>query len=396
MLFNSPIFLFIFLPLFFVTYLFADKKLRQIIGLLGSLLFFASFQPAYLPLIIGFILWNYWFGLRLNKQKSEERSKRVLWVGVGGNLALLVGFKFLTTYGILLGKVSELSLIMPVWDSLRSMKFPLGLSYLSFQAISYLVDVYRGRIDGEKHLISFALYLMLFPKILVGPISRYKTVAKVFPDPNPDIYDIADGIRRFVQGLAKKVLLADTLALFVDAAFKIGPGSLTMELAWLAVIGYSLQIYFDFSGYTDMALGLGKMMGFSLEENFNFPYISQSIGEFWRRWHISLSNWFRDYVFYPLERRRFKYYGQQINILSVFLLTGLWHGITKNFIVWGLLHGFFIALESLFLGRLLKKIFRPLRHLYVLLTISMTWIVFRSPDLKFAWVFLMRLFGLLA
>lgn len=399
MLFNSPKFLFLFVPIFFAIYLLADKKYRRIIGLVGSVLFFASFQLFYLPLIVGFIFWNYWFGIHLAKDTEEKVAKRNMWLGVGGNLLLLAGFKFLTTYGIDWVPDSLSPALSPVVEYLGALKFPLGLSYISFQAISYLVDVHRQRDQVELNFVNFALYIMLFPKILVGPISRYKTVVKAFPAPDPSADDVANGIRRFVQGLAKKILLADTLALFVDAAFRIGPRSLTIELAWLAVIAYTLQIYFDFSGYTDMALGLGKMMGFSLEENFKFPYIAESIGEFWRRWHISLSNWFRDYVFFPLERKRrrwgFRYYGQAINVMIVFLLTGLWHGITKTFIAWGLLHGVFIALENLFLNRLLKKTFRPVRHLYLLITISMTWIVFRAPNLKFAWVYLLRLLGLL-
>ncbi len=395
MLFNSPTFLFLFLPLFFILYLFAEKKYRRLIGLVGSLLFFASFQFSYIPLIGGMVLWNYWFGLQLMLENGTKLKSRAMWFGIVGNILLLLGFKILTTYGF----DSQIIRQYSFGDFLTNLKFPLGLSYLSFQAISYLVDVSRGRIDAERNLISFSLYMMLFPKILVGPISRYQTVAKSLPEPDPSMDDVASGIRRFVQGLAKKVLIADILAQFVDAAFRIGPRSLTIELAWLVVVAYALQIYFDFSGYTDMALGLGKMMGFSLEENFNFPYIAESIGEFWRRWHISLSNWFRDYVFFPLERKRrhfnFKYYGQAINVLIVFLLTGLWHGVTKTFIIWGLLHGFFIALENLLLNRLLKNAFRPLRHFYVLFVVSMTWIVFRSPDLKFAWVFLQRLLGVL-
>lgn len=394
MLFNSPAFLFLFLPLFFILYLLADKKYRQLIGLIGSLLFFASFQLAYIPLIGGLVLWNYSFGLGIASTNGNKPKSRAMWGGIAGNLFLLFGFKILTTYGFDVQIVQQTTF----GDFLEKLKFPLGLSYLSFQAISYLVDVSRGQIDAERNVVSFALYMMLFPKILVGPISRYQSIAKSLPEPEPSINDVASGIRRFVQGLAKKVLIADTLAQFVDAAFRIGPRSLTIELAWLAVLAYTLQIYFDFSGYTDMALGLGKMMGFSLEENFKFPYVAESVGEFWRRWHISLSNWFRDYVFFPLERKRrrwsFRYYGQAINVMIVFLLTGLWHGITKTFIVWGMLHGIFIAFENLFLNRFLKKTFKPVRHFYLLFTISMTWIVFRAPNLKMAWFFLLRLFGL--
>ncbi len=393
MVFNSPLFLFLFLPLFFILYLLAKKRFRRIIGLVGSLLFFSWAQLFYVPVMAGIILWNYWIGLRLIKNKEKTCSKCYLWLGIGGDLLTLVGFKVIATYGINWITLDKLTFSEKIVNSLGQVAFPLGLSYILFQTISYLVDVYKGRIESEKSIINFSLYIMLFPKILVGPITRYKTVATSFPDPDPTNEDVANGIRRFIQGFAKKILIADILALFVDAAFRIGPRSLTTKLAWLAIIAYMVQIYFDFSGYTDMALGLGKMMGFRFEENFNFPYISQSMGEFWRRWHISLSNWFRDYLFYPLERRRIKFYGQQLNIMIVFLLTGIWHGISKTFVMWGLLHGAFLVIESLFLAKFLRKIFRPLRHIYVLISVLITWIVFRSPNLKSAWEFLLRLLG---
>jgi len=385
MIFNSPLFLFLFLPFFFAIYFAADKKTRRIIGVLGSFLFFSWGQTKYIPLMLGIIFWNYELGRRIGRNKKVEFSSKILWLGIGGNLAILTFFKILSAYG------SAWSL--PLFEDLG---FPLGLSYITFQAISYLIDIDKGRVPAEANLLNFSLYIMLFPKIIVGPITRYSKIANQLPAPDIHKEEIAAGIRRFIRGMAKKVLIADLLAPFVNATFDLGAESIHTNIAWLALIAYALQIYFDFSGYTDMALGLGQMMGFHFEENFNFPYISQSVSEFWRRWHISLSTWFRDYVFYPLERRRIKIlrnFRQPINIIIVFLLTGLWHGIESKFIVWGALHGFFMALESLFLARFLHKIFRPLRHLYALTAILLTWIIFRSPSLPFAWNFILRLLG---
>jgi alginate O-acetyltransferase complex protein AlgI len=276
---------------------------------------------------------------------------------------------------------------------MESFTFPLGLSYISFQLISYLVDVHKGSVPPEKNLITFAFYILMFPKLLVGPIVRYRTLAEQLPAPQLDPLQIAEGIRRFLRGFAKKILIADVLANTVNAVFDLPVGTHPPFVGWLALIGFALQIYFDFSGYTDMAIGLAAMMGFRFIENFNDPYMSQSIGDFWRRWHISLSTWFRDYVFYPLERRRLPVIGQSLNILIVFLLTGLWHGVTISFIVWGLLHGFFIVLEGAFLNRWLQRAWQPIRHVYAIAAILLTWLVFRSPDLTYAFDFLKLLSG---
>lgn len=395
MSFNSPLFLFLFLPFFFAVYFAAEKKVRRIVGLLGSLIFFSWGNLAYIPLMLGIILWNFAFGKKLGTWAKEERSKKLLWLGIAGNLLVLVLFKLFATYGAdWLTKIG-VALSKEQRDSFSQIGFPLGLSYIVFQTISYLVDVFKGSLKSSANLLELALYVMLFPKIIVGPITRYKAVADQISAPVPTKDDVAEGIRRFIRGFAKKILIADMLAPLVNAAFKLGPNSIQSQIAWLALIAYALQIYFDFTGYTDMALGLGRMMGFQLGENFNDPYISQSVGEFWRRWHISLSTWFRDYVFFPLERRRLKYIGQPLNILIVFLLTGLWHGITTTFIFWGLLHGIFLVAENLFLGAWLRKTYRPLRHIYTLAAILLTWLFFRSPSLGFARDYLARLFGLL-
>jgi len=270
---------------------------------------------------------------------------------------------------------------------------PIGLSYVTFQMISYLVDVRKGTAPVEKNFIAFSAYLLFFPKLTSGPITRYKPFATQMEKLNPSMDDIARGFRRLLAGFVKRALIANQLAPMANAVFNLPTANVEPKFAWLGLLAYTLQIYFDFSGYTDMAIGLAMMIGIRLPENFDFPYIAQSISEFWRRWHITLSTWFREYVFYPLERRRFRWASQQINILIVFLLTGLWHGFKPTFIVWGLLHGFAIAVESLGFGRWLKQTWRPIRHLYTLIVIIVGWIFFRSADLQFSYWFFRRLAG---
>jgi alginate O-acetyltransferase complex protein AlgI len=314
-------------------------------------------------------------------------------VGIGANVGLLVFYKLLITYGtgIFLGLAQLFPQSLNQW--LLSLTFPLGLSYISLQVISYLIDVRTGTIEPEQSLVSFAFYILMFPKLLVGPIVRYSAVAQQLEQPTISPDEIAYGVRRFIIGFAKKVLIADVLAKVVNSVFVLPIASLGPQAAWLALISYGLQIYYDFSGYSDMAIGLASMMGVRFGENFNYPYIAQSIGEFWRRWHISLSSWFRDYVFYPLERRRLPMIGRALNIMVVFLLTGLWHGLTVSYIAWGLLHGALLAIETLFLNKWLKIVARPIRHLYLISALLLTWLIFRAPDLSYAAGFLRRLSG---
>jgi alginate O-acetyltransferase complex protein AlgI len=367
--FNTALFLFLFLPFFLMAYFFAQPRWRPVVGILGSLLFYAWGNAANLLWMAGLILFNYGLGLRL----TDKPAKGLLPLGLVVNVGLLAAFKLFAAYGMDL--FSGLAPIFPErlngW--LTSLTFPLGLSYVSFQIISYLLDVNKKAVKPERSLVNFAFYILMFPKLLVGPIVRYRSLAESLPAPTLDLNQVADGVRRFLRGFAKKVLIADVLAKLVNAVFSLPVEASTPAYAWLALIAYALQIFFDFSGYTDMAIGLAAMMGMRFIENFNYPYIAQSVGDFWRRWHISLSSWFRDYVFYPLERRRAPIIGQSLNILIVFLLTGLWHGVTSGFIIWGLLHGFFLALEGLFLNRWLKAAWlQPIRHLYTLSALLLT------------------------
>lgn len=388
--FNTALFLFLFLPFFLIIYFFAQPRWRPVVGILGSLLFYAWGSAANLVWMVGLILVNYGLALRL----KDKPAKWLLPLGLILNVGLLAAFKLFAAYGtdLFLGLDSFLPERVIGW--LGALTFPLGLSYVSFQLISYLLDVNKGTVKAERNLVSFAFYVLMFPKLPVGPIIRYRSLAESLPAPTLDPNQIADGVRRFLRGFAKKVLIADVLAKVVNVIFSLPVEASTPAYAWLALVGYALQIFFDFSGYTDMAIGLASMMGLRFSENFNYPYLAQNIGDFWRRWHISLSSWFRDYVFYPLERRRLPVVGQSLNILIVFLLTGLWHGVTAGFIVWGLLHGFFLVMEGLFLNRWLKAAWlQPIRHLYTLSALLLTWLFFRAPSLDYALDFLRLLVG---
>jgi len=337
---------------------------------------------------------NFYLGrLAQDWREQPARARRVLELGIALNLLPLLFYKLVAGYG-----TGWLEGVLPggLVQWITQNPFPLGLSYLAFQMISYQVDIHNELVDSEQSFLNFALYVFFFPKIVAGPITRYRDLSSQLVDRPQDLNLAASGARRLVLGLAKKVLIADTLARVVNPAFAWPSPNLGMGMAWLALVGYALQLYFDFSGFTDMAIGMGQMFGFRFVENFNYPYISRSISEFWRRWHISLSGWFREYVFYPLEftRKRADRWRQALHILVVFLLTGLWHGLTANFILWGLLHGLASALELAGWGRALKKLWVPLQHGYTLAVLLLGWVFFRSPGLGFALGYLRCLFGL--
>lgn len=389
--FNTPNFLFLFLPIFLILYFIAQPAWRKWLGLAASLIFYAWGQAFNLPIILVMILVNYCIGLQLIATRG--RKKHFPWapIGIGFNLFLLLFYKYIATYGYIL----PAGLTFPVFLTklIGNPQYPVGLSYITFQVISYLVDIQREMSDGEKDFFTFAWYILMFPKILSGPIMRYAEIREELKNPQVNTENITSGIRRFTQGLAKKVLIADTLARLVNPVFSMPYPNISPSLSWLVLFSFAIQLYFDFSGIIDMAIGMGRMLGFRFVENFNYPYISRSISEFWRRWHISLSSWFRDYVFYPLEFNRSFQLGQWVNILIVFLLTGLWHGITLPFIVWGLINGLAVAFESTRVGKKLPRLWRPIQHLYALGIMLSGWIFFRSPNLPYALAFFKRLAG---
>ena len=406
MTFNSPLFLFVFLPIFLVIYLLLGKKLRNACLLIASVVFYLWGEPLYFPIILVSILFNYFWGLWIEQSFEQrpqanlpnQRANILLTIAIIVNISLLFILKFTVTYwqpvfsllndrlGILLPSV--LRVYFP-----RLIAYPLGMSFFTFAVVSYMIDVYKRRTAAERSLLRFGLYILMFPKIIAGPIVRYRDVIQHIRERVVSSAGLAQGARRFIFGLAKKVLIADTLAPVVDrGVFSYSPAHLPADVAWLGILCYALQIYFDFSGYTDMAIGLGEMLGFKFTENFNYPYISRSITEFWRRWHISLSSWFRDYLFYPLERRGSS--PQAFNILFVFLMTGLWHGLTLNFAVWGLLQGLAIVLERGRFGGWLRSSLAPVQHIYTLSVLLVGWVFFRSASLSYAWGYLKAMIGL--
>jgi alginate O-acetyltransferase complex protein AlgI len=383
---SSLTFLFIFFPVFFALYLISRPSLRLALVSIANIAFILVGQSWALLPLLGISLVGYFTGRLIEGSKGKHGMASLwMWLGIGINLGLLAVAKFAGAYGIDLPSIGPLEL-----GGIVSL---LGLSYITFQIISYIVDVSRGTIQGERNLFRFAAYILFFPKLISGPITRYKQFRDQLAALDPPVAEIAGGFRRVLIGVIKRILIASQLGIFANAVFDLPTPNVEPHIAWLALIAYSLQIYFDFSGYTDVALGLGRMIGITLPENFNYPYTAQSISDFWRRWHITLSTWFREYVFYPLERRKLRFGGQQINLILVFLLTGLWHGPTWTFIAWGLLHGLAIAFESAGGARWMKNLWRPLRHLYALSIIILGWVFFRSSNLDFAFGFIGRLFG---
>jgi alginate O-acetyltransferase complex protein AlgI len=389
MVFSSVIFLFFFLPVALALAFFPWNRWRNGTLVLVSLAFFAWGGHEQVFVLCASIGFNYLAALALERagqtapaEKAAFRKKAVLAAGIAANLGLLVFYKYA---GFIVG---NLDLLLGRPDAAKiafaNVHAPLGISFFTFHALSYLVDVYRGDAFAEKNPFRPALYLSFFPKILAGPILPFRDAQRQLGARVVSPEGFASGIERFIVGFAKKVLIANPLAAAADRIFAIPAPDLTFQVSWLGIACFSLQILFDFAGYTDMAVGLGKMFGFELPENFNYPYISQSVQEFWRRWHISLSSWFRDYLYIPLGGNRCSKARQYVNLATVFLLCGLWHGASWNFVVWGLWYGLFLVLERAGLGSALKSAWRPLRHLYALAVIVFGWVFFRSETLAYA------------
>ena len=382
MIFSSMFFLWIFLPLTFVGYYVAGEKLKNVILLLVSLLFYTWGEPIYIALMLVSIAFNYVMALLI--AKFENKRKILLVLDVAVNLLLLGYYKYFNFF------VSSIGSLTGVEYSVAEIALPVGISFFTFQALSYVVDVYRRECEAEKNIMVVALYISFFPQLIAGPIVKYKDIAEQIKSRQTTIDGMAYGIRRFLYGLGKKVILSNMLAQTVDRIIELDISDVTGALAWIAAIFYTLQIYFDFSGYSDMAIGLGKMFGFDIKENFNYPYISKSIREFWRRWHISLSSWFKDYLYIPLGGNQKGTGRTYINLGIVFFMTGLWHGASWNFIIWGLYHGFFSVLERIGLDKLLKKS-KIFAHIYTMLVVIVGWVFFRITDLSQAMMYVKRM-----
>ena len=382
MLFSSLVFLWFFLPAaVFLYYLVPGRNAKNIVLFAASLIFYGWGGPRYLLLVLLTALLCDAAGSCLDAA-GERTALKTLSVGIFVliTLGILGYFKYYNFFAATAGRLAGRELF-----PLRDIVLPLGISFYTFQAISYVVDVYRGKSPAQKNLFHMALYLFLFPQILSGPIIKYHQIAGQLTDRNETISMQFYGIKRFVYGLAKKVLLANTFGQSVDYIMGIPSGQMGTLTAWLAVILYTLQIYYDFSGYSDMAIGLGRIFGFYYEENFNYPYLSSSITEFWRRWHISLSTWFREYLYIPLGGNRKGLGRTCVNLFIVFLATGLWHGASMTFIIWGIYHGIFILSERLWLKKALER--NPvkfLNHLYTMVVVVFGWLLFRAPSMTYA------------
>jgi alginate O-acetyltransferase complex protein AlgI len=390
MVFASPIFLLLFMPLTLAAYMLARGRGKNVVLLVASVVFYLWGEGRFLALLVASVLANWAFGRAIASSEDPRVRRRWLVAAVAVNLAALGFFKY-TDFA--LANVNELAVAIGMAAvPLAAIPLPLGISFFTFHAISYVVDVYKRNAEAEPRLPVFALYIMLFPQLIAGPIIRWRDIAAQLPERETRLADFAYGVRRFVLGLGKKMLIANTLGRVADAAFAVPASELNTPLAWLGLACYTLQIYFDFSGYSDMAIGLMRMFGFRILENFNYPYIAQSVREFWRRWHISLSNWFRDYLYIPLGgNRRGKLRGY-VNLVIVFLLCGLWHGASWPFVLWGIWHGLFLVAERAGLERVLERV-RALRHAYALAAIVGGWVLFRCNTLAHAVGYYRALFG---
>lgn len=384
MVFSSPMFLFAFLTTVYIIYrIIPSIAVKNMILLFFSLLFYTYGEPKALILMISSIVMNYCFGLVM--KSGNKYRKTVLAVSVVANLLMLGVFKYAGFGAEMLNKLPFLSLGIP------DIRLPIGISFYTFQAMSYVIDAYKNPKYIQKNLLKLALYITFFPQLVAGPIVKYYDFANQIENRTHTPRQTAKGIRRFIIGLSKKLFIANTMAFSADYIYALDTADLSIPLAWLGALSYLFQIYFDFSGYSDMAIGLGAMFGFRFRENFNYPYISQSMQDFWRRWHISVSTWFKEYLYIPLGGNRKGKVRTAINKLIVFFCTGLWHGASLNFIVWGLINGLFMMLESY---RVIKaeKWLKPFRHIYTMLVTTLAFVFFRADNLSTACKFIGHMF----
>ena len=388
MLFSSNLFLFLFLPAVLLVYYLLDRRLRNPFLLLASLVFYAWGTGKFVLMMLASVFLNYTAALVLERLRKPVLRKLTLVLTVVLNLSVLFVYKYLDFF---ITNVNLLGFNLP----LQHIALPLGISFFTFQAMSYSLDVYMGTAKVQKNPLNVALYVSFFPQLVAGPIVRYQTIADQIRHRQENFEDFSEGVRRFIVGFAKKIILSNNMALIADGAF--GDPERSVVYAWLGAIAYTFQIFFDFSGYSDMAIGLGKMFGFHFLENFNYPYISASVSEFWRRWHMSLGQWFRDYVYFPLGGSRVKTRGRLVfNLLVVWALTGVWHGASWNFVFWGLMYFVLLTFEKLtgipqkFASPWAKALYR----VFTLLCVVIGWVFFRAPDMAAGVEYVWNLFGM--
>ena len=385
MVFSSIFFLFTFLPLSLLLYWMSPSKIKNFTLLAVSLFFYAWGEPVYVLLMIASILTNFVFGIFIESELIKEKRavRRALFISaVVFNILILGFFKY---YGFLAENINAL---FNADISYSELPLPIGISFYTFQVLSYVIDVYLGKVRLQRNPVSFALYVTMFPQLIAGPIVRYSDIESQLEQRNVSAAKFGEGAQRFIQGLGKKVLLANSMGALWDITQAMDMTGISVFSAWLGIIAYTFQIYFDFSGYSDMAIGLGKMFGFEFMENFDHPYISRSVTEFWRRWHISLGTWFREYVYIPLGGNRCSRIRQIRNIMAVWMLTGLWHGASWNFVVWGIYYGCLLLIEKMFLKKLIDNAPAIISHVYCMLAVIIGWVLFASRDIESAAAYL--------
>ena len=386
MVFSSITFLFYFLPIALLVYFICPRRIRNAWLAVASLVFYAWGEPRYILIMLFSTVVDYTCGQLIGRARSQGKSGKVFLIAsIIVNLSVLGFFKYYNFLAgqILGGTLPELNVALPI-----------GISFYTFQTMSYTIDVYRGNVAVQRNIINFAAFVTLFPQLIAGPIVKYSDIEEEINNTHRENADgFAEGVMRFIAGLGKKVLLANNIGLLWDAVASTPVSEMSVLYAWLGILAFAFQIYFDFSGYSDMAIGIGKMLGFKFPENFNYPYISKSVTEFWRRWHMTLGSWFREYVYIPLGGNRVNVPRHILNIAVVWLLTGLWHGASWNFVIWGAYYGAILLIEKLVLARVLEKTPKAVRHIYTLFLVLIGWVIFAFEDINAVFAFLGVMFG---
>ncbi|MCR4740636.1 MAG: MBOAT family protein [Lachnospiraceae bacterium] len=392
MVFSSLIFTFYFLPVVVILYYIVKEKYRNYLLVIASLIFYAYGEPEYVFLMIFSVIVNYFLGLWIDKMQRKERGKaarNILILDIAFNLLLLFIFKYLRFSLTMINTAAGSEIPLP------DIALPIGISFFTFQAMSYCIDVYRKKTGVQKNILYVALYISFFPQLIAGPIVRYNTIEKQITDRKETLEDFSAGVCRFFLGFSKKVIIANNLSVLAADIFSRNTAVTSPALLWIGSIAYSLQIFFDFSGYSDMAIGLGRMFGFKFDENFNYPYISSSITEFWRRWHISLSSWFRDYVYIPLGGSRVSVPRNILNLFIVWLLTGIWHGANTTFLVWGMFYFVMLSFEKWIIKpRNRSKLFLVFWRIVTLVSVNLAWVMFNSNTVGKGFEYIKGMFGL--
>ncbi|MGL4362239.1 MAG: MBOAT family O-acyltransferase [Cellulosilyticaceae bacterium] len=389
MVFSSLLFLFVFLPIFISIYYVAPRGLRNFILFVASLVFYAWGEPIYVAIMIFSTILDYTVGRTIDHYRQHKYIPKVaLAVSILGNLGMLGFFKYSDFF------IANVNNVFNVNIALLKIALPIGISFYTFQTMSYTIDLYRGKIGVQKNIISFGAYVAMFPQLIAGPIVTYATVEKELNDRTETIEGFGEGVGRFVEGLGKKVLIANNIGLLWENIKVLPSTELTVVASWLGIIAFGLQLYFDFSGYSDMAIGLGKMMGFKFPENFNYPYLSRSVTEFWRRWHMTLGGWFREYLYIPLGGNRVSKVKFYRNLMIVWFLTGFWHGAGWNFVLWGLFFGVIIIIERAGLLKLLEKMPKVIGHFYLLFVVLISWVLFALESSEHIMQYFGAMFGI--